>query len=63
VAGDGKIYFASEPGTVSVVASQPEWKVISSHAFHEKIYATPVFDRGRLYLRTEEALYCFQAPR
>jgi outer membrane protein assembly factor BamB len=61
VAGDGKVYFASEPGTVSVLASQPEWNVISSHEFHEKIYATPAFGRGCLYIRTEKALYCFQA--
>jgi outer membrane protein assembly factor BamB len=63
VAGDGKVYFASEPGTVSVLASQPEWKLISSHEFHEKIYATPAFGSGCLYLRTEQALYCFQAPK
>ena len=61
VAGDGKVYFASEPGTVSVVASQREWKVISSHEFHERIYATPVFGKGCIYIRTEQALYCFQA--
>jgi outer membrane protein assembly factor BamB len=60
VAGDGKVYFASEPGTVTVLASQPEWNVISSHEFHEKIYATPALAGGRFYLRTEEALYCFQ---
>jgi outer membrane protein assembly factor BamB len=62
VAGDGKVYFASEPGTVSVLASQREWNVISSHEFHEKIYATPAFGSGCLYIRTEQALYCFQAP-
>jgi outer membrane protein assembly factor BamB len=60
VAGDGKVYFASEPGTVSVVASQPEWKVISSRDFHERIYATPAFGQGCLYMRTEQALYCFK---
>jgi outer membrane protein assembly factor BamB len=59
VAGDGKVYFASEAGTVSVVASEPEWGVISSHNFHEKIYATPLLEGGRLFLRTEQALYCF----
>jgi len=37
--------------------------VISSHEFHEKIYATPAFASGRLYIRTEQALYCFQAPQ
>ncbi len=59
VSGDGKVYFASEPGTVTVVANQPEWKVISSHPFHEKIYATPAIDGERLFIRTEKALYCF----
>ena len=61
VAGDGKVYFASEPGTVSVLTSQSEWKMISSHDFHERIYATPAFSSGCLYIRTEQALYCFQA--
>jgi outer membrane protein assembly factor BamB len=59
VAGDGKVYFASEQGVVSVLASQPEWSLISSFNFKEKIYATPVLDRRRVYVRTEQALYCF----
>jgi outer membrane protein assembly factor BamB len=59
VAGDGKVYFASEQGVVSVVANQPEWKLISSRNFREKIYATPALSHGRIYLRTEKALYCF----
>src|SRR6185369_485903 len=29
VTGDGKVYFASEPGVLSVVSNQPEWQVIS----------------------------------
>jgi hypothetical protein len=40
--------------------NQKEWKVISSHNFHEKIYATPSLGRGRIYLRTDKALYCFK---
>jgi outer membrane protein assembly factor BamB len=63
VAGDGKVYFSSEPGTVSVLASQPEWKVISTHEFHERIYATPTFGARCVYIRTEQALYCFQAAQ
>lgn len=60
VAGDGKVYFASESGTVSVVSAEREWRVISSRDFHEKIYATPVIEPGRIYLRTEKGLYCFR---
>ncbi len=59
VAGDGKVYFSSEPGTVSIVASEHDWRLIASRNFHEKIYATPVLDHGRLFVRTERALYCF----
>ncbi len=62
VVGDGKVYFAGELGTVSVVAEQREWRVISSHNLGEKIYATPVLDKGRVFIRTDQALYCFAAP-
>ena len=60
VSGDGKVYFTSEPGTVSVVSAEKDWRVISSRDFHEKIYATPVLAGNHIYLRTEEALYCFE---
>lgn len=60
VAGDGKVYFASQQGTVTVVADQRLWELISSHDFKESIYATPVIDHARIYIRTEQALYCFR---
>ena len=60
VAGDGKVYFSSESGSVSVMAAGKDWRVISSRDFHEKVYATPAIENGRLYLRTEQALYCFR---
>jgi len=63
VAGDNKVYFASESGTVSVVGAGQGWRVISSRDFHEKIYATPALNRGRLFLRTDQALYCFHGTR
>jgi outer membrane protein assembly factor BamB len=63
VAGDGKVYFASESGAVSVVAAERDWRVLSSREFHEKIYATPALEGDRLYLRTEETLYCFRGSR
>ena len=59
VAGDGKVFFASEQGVLSAVAEQKEWNLISSHALHEKVYATPAIEPGRLYVRSERALYCF----
>jgi outer membrane protein assembly factor BamB len=60
VAGDGKIYFASEGGVVSVVADGPEWRVISSQKFDGKIYGTPVLDGKRIFIRTDESVYCYE---
>jgi outer membrane protein assembly factor BamB len=60
VAGDGKVYFASEAGVVSVVADAPDWKVISSHKFDGKIYGTPVLDGKSIIIRTEDSLYCYE---
>lgn len=59
VAGDGKIYVASEPGVVSVLAAGPSPTVTWSHDFGERTMATPVIADGKVYLRTEKALYCF----
>jgi len=59
VAGDGRIYFASEPGVVSIVSAERDWRLISSREFHEKIYATPCLNGNQLFLRTDRALYCF----
>jgi outer membrane protein assembly factor BamB len=63
VTGDGKVYFASEQGTVTILANQPEWRIISAHDFRERIYATPLIERDRIYVRTEKALYCFASTR
>jgi outer membrane protein assembly factor BamB len=60
VAGDGKIYFASELGVLSVVSADGNWSVLAKHDFREKICATPVIDKNRILIRTEKALYCFQ---
>jgi len=61
VLGDGKIYFASDRGEVTVVTAEPEWELLSSSSFGEPCYPSPAISDGRLYLRTESKLYCFAA--
>jgi outer membrane protein assembly factor BamB len=63
VSAAGKILFASQPGVVSIISNESEWKPISSHDFGEKIYATPLAAERSLFIRTEKALYCFQAKK
>ena len=62
VAGDGKVYFASERGVVTVTAASSEFKIINSYDFGSRIYGTPVIDKGQILIRTDEAIYCFKKP-
>jgi outer membrane protein assembly factor BamB len=59
VAGDGKIYVVDENGVATVVSAGPDWRVLSSADFGERVHATPAISDGRIYFRTESRLYCF----
>ena len=59
VAGDGKVYFASRTGIVSVLRAGPDQEVLSVSDLDEEIAATPALADGRVYLRTKGSLYCF----
>ena len=59
VAADGKIFAADETGQVTVVRPGADWSVMRTNAMGEEVYATPVIMDGRLFVRTQKALYCF----
>lgn len=64
VAGDGKIYWCSERGktyvidAASLTGRKPAVKVLSVNQLGGVFLATPAIAGGRLFLRTNEALYC-----
>ena len=59
VAGNGKVYVASEPGVITILRADGDWEILSFHDLGERIMASPVINNGRLYVRSEEALYSF----
>jgi outer membrane protein assembly factor BamB len=56
VAADGKIFCASENGTVYVLAAGPEFKVLARNKMGQPCFATPAISQGVLYFRTTESL-------
>jgi outer membrane protein assembly factor BamB len=52
VAGDGKIYFASEDGDIYVVKAGPSFEVLSKNAMGEVCMASPALSNGVIYIRT-----------
>jgi len=59
VAADGRIYVASQRGTVVVMAAGDALKVLARNDLREPIFATPAIIDGRLYLRTEKHIFVF----
>jgi outer membrane protein assembly factor BamB len=60
VAGDGKIYLASESGILYVLAAGKALKILAQNDIGERIMATPAIVDGTLFVRTESALYAFR---
>lgn len=59
---DGKIYIATEHGKVVVLRAAGEWEVLAINDFESEIYATPAIDNGKMYIRTQDALYAIGHP-
>ncbi|MCE9603709.1 MAG: PQQ-binding-like beta-propeller repeat protein [Planctomycetia bacterium] len=61
IAGDGKVYLLSERGSLNVLAAGGKWDILSTHDFAERTVASPVIADDRIYIRTEQAVYCLGA--
>jgi outer membrane protein assembly factor BamB len=59
VAGDGKIYIASESGKVLVLPPGGGLDALAVNDLEDSIYATPALVDKRIYIRTLNSLYCF----
>lgn len=62
VAADGKLFTASHAGRLAVLAAGPDWRVLSVSDLEEEIWATPAIAGSQIFVRTQEALYCFEKP-
>ncbi len=61
VAADQKVFLAGVDGNVTVLRAGGSWEVLGVNKLGEAIRATPALSGGRIYVRTDKALYCFGA--
>jgi outer membrane protein assembly factor BamB len=59
VAADGKLFTLSHEGKVTVLKPGKDWQILAVNEMGEDCNATPALADGRIYLRTDQALYCF----
>jgi outer membrane protein assembly factor BamB len=57
VAGDGKVYFASEDGETIVIAAGRAPKILARNRLNARQLASPAISGGRLLIRTDDALF------
>lgn len=62
VGADGRVYLASQDGTVSVVSATGDWQILAVNTLGEEIFATPAPVDDQIYVRTAGTLYCFGLP-
>lgn len=60
VAGDGKVYIASESGTLMVIRVDKSLEILARNDLDERVMATPAIADGTLYVRTEKHVYAFR---
>jgi outer membrane protein assembly factor BamB len=59
VAGDGKIYMTSRAGKIVVLEADGEFTTLAVNDLAEETFATPALEQGRIYVRTNAALWAF----
>jgi outer membrane protein assembly factor BamB len=59
VAADGKVYLTSDEGKITVLKAGGQWELLGVNDLGEEIRATPALSNGRIYVRTQSAIYCF----
>lgn len=60
---EGRIYFTSEEGEVTVVETGPAMREIARNQMEGTIRASPAVSGGRIFIRTEQNLYAIGGKR
>ncbi len=63
VAGDGKIFVASEDGDVYVVKAGPEYQLLEKNSLGDVCLASPAISEGMLLFRTQNSLIAIANSR
>lgn len=58
VAAERRVYLINEDGDAWVLEAGREMKILSKNSLGERTLASPALAGGRIYLRTDESLFC-----
>jgi len=58
VEADGRVYFTADDGVTYVVKAAGEFEVLAKNPLGEKVFASPAFSAGDIFIRGEKHLWC-----
>ncbi len=58
MAGDGKIYCASQQGDLIIVKAGPKYERLSASKLDGPVNSVPAIGEKKLFVRTAGSLYC-----
>lgn len=58
VAADGRIYFTADDGVTFVVKASGDYELLAKNAMGEKVFASPAFSDGDIFIRGAKHLWC-----
>jgi hypothetical protein len=60
---DGRLYLASDRGTITVVKASDKLDVLAHNELHDPIFASPAVAGNRIYIRSASRLWAFAEKR
>ncbi len=61
VVADGHVYITREDATTFVIKDAEKFELVSTNQLESSTVSTPVPAANRIFMRTYDKLYCFQA--
>jgi outer membrane protein assembly factor BamB len=58
VAADGRIYLTADDGMTFVLKASDQFEVLAKNRLGEKVYSSPAFAGGEIFLRSAGHLWC-----
>ena len=63
VAADGRIYFVADDGTTFVVKASDEFELLATNPLGDRVFASPAFSDGDVFLRGAKHMWCVAGKR
>jgi outer membrane protein assembly factor BamB len=63
VCADGRIYHVADDGTTFVLRAAPEFDILATNRLGERVFASPAFSDGEIFIRGSRHLWCIGEKR